>query len=79
MGETCRYSDPYGAPEIVVDGVAYREMFSPDVLRAAFFAKEQGELIIKVKILMPVVSLMLAHQSVHDFIEAQGVRLRRAG
>jgi len=42
------------APEIVVQGVAYREIIARGLLRISLFSCEQGREIIRVKLLMPV-------------------------
>lgn len=56
------FIDPFGAPEIWTDKVAYREIACPGVVRLVFAAEEHGESIVKVKILMPV-AVLLAEQT----------------
>jgi hypothetical protein len=46
------WSDPFGAAEYFVDGVAFREVVCPNLLRVAFFAREGNERIIRVKLLV---------------------------
>lgn len=69
--------DPYGSPEIYVDGVAYRESVGTDIVRSVFYACEQGEKIIRVKLLIPVAICATEHQNLHNFIALQGGERRR--
>ena len=65
------YHDPFGAPEIYVDGVAYREWAGPELLRVALFAREHGEGLVRVKLLIPVPVALQTHQDLHNFIQMQ--------
>ena len=46
------FSDPFGAAEYFIDGVAYREVVCANLLRVAFFSREGNERIIRVKLLV---------------------------
>ncbi len=70
------FSDPFGAPELYVDGVAYREMIGPDLMRTAFYAGEQGSRIIRIKLLIPASVCASAHQDLHNWLRiTQGIKL----
>lgn len=69
--------DPYGAPEILVEGVAYREMIGTDLVRSAFYAKEQGEHIIRVKLVIPFFACAAEHYALRDFIAGTAMCGRR--
>ena len=69
------WSDPFCAPEIYVDGVAYRERVGTDIIRSVFYANEQGERIIRVKLLIPISICAVEHERLHEFI-ARGVERR---
>jgi hypothetical protein len=63
LGETQRrnamdklpFIDPFGAPEILVDGVAYREWVGSDMIRFGMFARDHGETILRLKLVIPAV------------------------
>jgi hypothetical protein len=46
------FIDPFGAPEILVDGVAYREWVGSEFIRFGMFACEHGEHILRLKLVM---------------------------
>lgn len=71
-----RFIDPFGAAEFVVDGVAYREMVGNEMMRAAFYATEQGENIIRVKLVMMVSALNLEHENANSFLTMHGLQKR---
>lgn len=62
--------DPFGAPEFFVNGVASREMIGADILRVVYFATEDGERIVKVKLLWPVAALLGHHVETATFLHA---------
>jgi hypothetical protein len=67
------FIDPFGAPEILVEGVAYREMVGSDLLRSVFFANERGERIIRLKLLIPVMICTREHRELHSFVAKQSM------
>lgn len=62
------YIDPFGAPEFIVDGVAYREMLGTEFVRSSFFARDRGELILRVKLVMPVSIGNAEHNALRAFV-----------
>ena len=54
--ETLPFIDPFGAPEILVDGVVYREWVGSDLIRFGLFARDHGETILRLKLLMPAMA-----------------------
>lgn len=60
--------DPYGAPEIFVNGVAYREWAAGGLIRSGFFAFENGFKVIRVKMLIEAPICAREHRAMQQFI-----------
>lgn len=56
------------APEIVVEGVAYREIVGATWVRTAFFSCERGRQIVRVKLVIPSAVVDLEIQRLRAFI-----------
>lgn len=61
--------DPFGAPEFWVDG-SEREIVCPGVIRFTVYAREDGEKIVKVKLLVSITNVMREQSLTDDFISA---------
>lgn len=68
MGQPVEYVDPYGAPELFVNGVAYREWAAGGLIRSGFFAWEQGLKVIRVKLLIEAPICAIEHQAMQRFV-----------
>lgn len=76
MRDREEWIDPFGAPEIFVDGVAYREMAGTDLMRSVFGATEHGQKIIRLKLLLPASIALQAHIDLHNWLMVQrGIKL----
>lgn len=68
--------DPFGAPEIFVTGVGGHEFAAPGVLRFIFDSEETpGQTIVRVKLLMPVVSIAPCMERTARFLAGEGYEL----
>ena len=68
--------DPFGAAEFFVTGVAGHEFAAPGVLRFIFDSEEApGQTIVRVKLLMPVVSIAPCMAKTAAFLAGQGYEL----
>ena len=63
-----RYLDPFGATEYLVEGVAYREMIGPDLIRFGFFVTDGGERVLRVRLVIPVKQLVLENDTTRQFL-----------
>lgn len=76
MGQVPGYTDVWGAPEIFCEGVAYREMVGTDIVRSVLYSTEQGERIIRVKLLLPFAISAIEERRWHEFIRMQEIERR---
>lgn len=60
--------DPYGAAEYLITGVK-RELISADLSRMCCYAAEDGQNILRVKLLIPVQMLITERQKLSLFID----------
>lgn len=65
------YIDPFGAPEFLVDDVAFRMMVGNDFLRFGYYTQEQDEKILRVKIVFPVRRLVPSQAETRLFVTTQ--------
>lgn len=70
LGEPA-FNDPFGAPEFIVEAVAYRELVGTDMMRLAWLANERGERIIRFKAVVPITSLIIEHAKSRAFLTDQ--------
>jgi len=54
------YIDPFGAQDYLVDDVAFRSMVGTDFVRFGYYTLEEGEKILRVKLVFPVRRLIFA-------------------
>lgn len=70
------FTDPWGAPEFFVTDVGGHEFASPGILRFIFDIEETpGQSIVRVKLLMPVVSIAPCMAKTARFLAGQGFEL----
>lgn len=69
--------DPFGAPEYLVDDIAFRTMVGTDYVRIGFYTQEPGEQILRVKIVFPVCRLFDAQADTRLFVTRQQFQLCR--
>jgi hypothetical protein len=69
-----RFLDPFGAPEFLVDDIAYRVMVGSELIRMAFHQEENGESIIRLKLVFPIAKLMGAQEGTRMFVARQQCR-----
>lgn len=62
------FHDPFGAPEIFVEGVAYREIVGANLVRMGFFACENGDKIVRLKLLIPAHKLLAEQKLTREFV-----------
>jgi hypothetical protein len=65
------YVDAFGAPEYLVDDIAFRSMVGGDYVRMGFYTQEPGEKILRVKIVFPVCRLYEAQTGTQRFVTDQ--------
>lgn len=65
------YTDPFGAPEFLVDDVAFRNMVGNDYVRFGYYSKEQDETILRVRLIFPVRRLIEAQDETRMFVAMQ--------
>lgn len=68
MGMRESYIDPFGAPEYLVDGHAFRCMVGTELIRFGFFVAEEGHRILRVKLVIPVAAVMQSHPVTREMI-----------
>lgn len=64
------YIDPFGAPEFLVAGIAHREMVGTEIIKAVYFAMEDGQPVAKVKLLWQVPQLLQTQEMTCRFVRA---------
>jgi hypothetical protein len=65
------FVDAYGAPEFFCNDLGYVHLASPGVVRFGLFAFEDGQKILKAKILLPAVIVPSAVKRVTTFMAVQ--------
>lgn len=65
------YCDPFGAPEFLVDDVAFRTMVGTDYVRFGYYTQEPGEKILRMKLVFPVHRLIGAQDETRLFVTMQ--------
>jgi hypothetical protein len=60
--------DPFGAPEFLVDGVAYRIMVGTEMIRFAFHSEEEEGRILRLKLVFPVAQLFETQNETRLFV-----------
>lgn len=60
--------DPFGAPEFLVDDVAFRTMVGTDYIRFGYYTQEQDEKILRVKIVFPVRHLISSQDATRMYV-----------
>lgn len=68
-----RYIDPFGAPEFFCSDARY-EMMASGIVRVVMVAPEEGETLVKVKLLMPLASVTTCIASAMTFTASQAVK-----
>ena len=68
--------DPFGAPEFLVDDVAFRQMIGTEFLRFGYFARDGDERILRVKIIFPLERLFDAQRETLAFLRHGATRIR---
>lgn len=69
------FVDPHGAPEFFCNDFAFLQMAAPGVIRFALQAEaEEGSMILRVKILMPVSSVPRCIAQTTTFLACHAVR-----
>lgn len=74
MGEGIRLLDPFGAPEYFVNGVQHC-LVCPDLVRLSFYATEDHESFVKVKLLIPISICRVERLALQTFLERADRRL----
>jgi hypothetical protein len=67
--------DPFGAPEFFISGVGQRELVCPELLRLSLYEAENGEHILRVKLLLPLRVLMAEQRATAEFLAGVPVRM----
>lgn len=72
-----RVIDPFGAPEYLVDDVSFRQLIGTEFLRFGYHTVEDDGLILRVRLVFPIVKLLTMQADTQAFIakQAKGVRL----
>lgn len=70
-GWIMEYVDAYGAPEFLVDDVAFRTMVGNDYVRFGYYTQEPGEKILRMKLVFPVRRLIEAQDETRQFVALQ--------
>ena len=65
------YIDPFGAQDYLVDDVAFRSMVGTDFVRFGYYTLEEGEKILRVKLVFPVRRLIEAQDETRLFVTTQ--------
>lgn len=65
------YIDPFCAPEFLVDDVSFRTMVGADYLRLGFHTLEQGENILRIKLIFPLHRLLEVQNDTRLFVAVQ--------
>lgn len=65
------YIDPFGAPEFLVDDVAFRVMVGNDFLRFGYYTQDEDVKILRVKIVFPVRHLISSQEATRMFVSMQ--------
>lgn len=71
------YIDPFGAADHLVDDVAFRQMVGTDFVRFGYYTLEEGERILRVKLVFPVRRLIEAQDETRLFLMQQRSRRER--
>jgi hypothetical protein len=71
------YIDPFGAQDYLVDDVAFRSMVGTDFVRFGYYTLEEGEKILRVKLVFPVRRLIEAQDETRAFVTQQRCRRER--
>lgn len=66
------FIDPFGAQEFFCNGV-FRQNVCTELVRLSFFTHEDGEKILKVKLLMPVAVIWAEQRKLAAFMAAMSV------
>lgn len=66
-----RCVDPFGASEYLVDDVAFRTMVGTDYVRFGFYSADEGENILRVKLVFPIARLFAAQEETRMFLAAR--------
>lgn len=72
------YIDPFGAPEFLVDDVAFRQMIGTEFVRFGFFSRDEEDAILRVKVVFPMARVFDAQRETVAFLRQQ-VRPKRIG
>lgn len=67
--------DPFGAPEFLVDGIAYRVMVGTEMIRFAYYSMDEGEQILRVKLVFPASLVLPEQQATREFLAPRRVRM----
>lgn len=70
------YIDPFGAQDFLVDDVAFRTMVGTDFVRFGYYTLEEGERILRVKLVFPIRRLIEAQDETREFVAMQQRRQR---
>lgn len=65
------YIDPFGATDHLVDDVAFRQMVGTDFVRFGYYTLEEGERILRVKLIFPLHRLIEAQNETRAFVNMQ--------
>lgn len=71
--------DPYGAPEFLVDGVAYRVMVGTEMIRFGYYSVDDGEQILRVKLVFPTALVLPEQIATREFLKPQYMRMVHGG
>lgn len=71
------YVDPFGCPDFLVDDVAFRSMVGSDYVRFGYYTHEQGENILRVKLVFPLHRLIEAQDETRTFVSGEQRRGRQ--
>lgn len=69
------YIDPFGAPEFLVEAVAYRELVGTEMIKLGWCASEAGECILRFRAIIPVTAILREHEMTRAFLSP---KMRRA-
>lgn len=69
------YIAPFEVPEYLVDGHAFRQMVGTEFIRFGYYVAENGEHILRVKIVIPVTEIVRSQPITRELIGCVGMRL----
>ncbi len=69
-----QFIDPFGAPEFMVEGVAFREFMGTEFIKLGWCAMENGQCLLRFKAIIPVQKIVYEHTMTKAFLNARMAR-----